>query len=99
VLIVDNVEEVAQRLLKALNEHQGHDREGATVEPGDQEAKGAGLRMGSPLYRAAIWWLLDVGALIPDEGANKQRRNTVGAQHRDFMFKITSHGLDMLRGT
>jgi hypothetical protein len=94
-----NVEGVAQRLLKALNEHQGHDREGATEEPGDQEAGGAGLRMGSPLYRAAIWWLLDVGALIPDEGANKQRRNTLGAQHRGFMFKITPHGLDMLRGT
>ena len=97
-MIMANLEEVAQRLLKALNEHQGHDREGATVEPGDQEAGGAGLRMGSPLYRAAIWWLLDVGALIPDEGANKQRRNTVGAQHRGFMFKITPHGLDMLRG-
>ena len=97
--MMTNVEEVAQRLLKALNEHQGHDREGATVEPGDQEAEGAGLRMGSLLYRAAIWWLLDVGALISDEGANKQRRNTLGAQHRGFMFKITPHGLDMLRGT
>jgi hypothetical protein len=55
--------------------------------------------MGSPLYRAAIWWLLDMGALIPDEETNEQRRNTVGAQHWDFMFKITRHGLDMLRGT
>ncbi len=98
-MIMANLEEVAHQLLKALNEHQAHGREGATVEPGDQEAGGAGLRMGSPLYRAAIWWLLDVGALIPDEETNAQRRNTVGAQHRGFMFKITRHGLDMLRGT
>ena len=94
-----DVEETAHRLLKALNEHQAHDREGATVEPGDQEAEGAGLRLGSPLYRAAVWWLLDVGALIPDKETNEQRRNMVGAQHRGYMFKITRHGLDMLYGT
>lgn len=84
--------------MAALNEHQAHDREGATVQPGDQEAGKAGLRLGSPLYRAAMWWLLDVDALIPDEETNEQRRNTVGAQHRSFAFKITRHGLDMLRG-
>ena len=61
-----NVEEAARRLLWALNEHQAHDREGATVKPGDQEARDAGLRPGSPFYRAAIWWLLDAGALVPD---------------------------------
>ena len=48
---------------------------------------------------SVVPWLLDVGALIPDEETNAQRRNTVGAQHRGFMFKITRHGLDMLRGT
>jgi hypothetical protein len=93
-----NVEEAAIRLLKALNEHQAHDREGAAVQPGDQEARDARLRPGSPLYRAAVWWLLDVGALVPDEEANEQLRNAVGAQHRGFVFKITRHGLDMLRG-
>jgi hypothetical protein len=97
-LIVANVEEAAQRLLQALNEHQAHDREGAQVKPGDQEARYAGLRVGSNLYRAAMWWLLDVGALVPDEEANEQLRNAVGAQHRPFAFKITRHGLNMLRG-
>jgi hypothetical protein len=97
-LIVANVEEAAQRLLQALNEHQAHDREGAPVKPGDQEARYAGLRIGSTLYRAAMWWLLDVGALVPDEEANEQLRSAVGAQHRGFAFKITRHGLNMLRG-
>ena len=92
-----NVEGAAQRLLRALNEHQAHDREGATVKPADQEARDAGLRVGSALYRAAIWWLLDVGALVPDEEANTQLRNAVGAQHRGFAFKITPRGLNMLR--
>ena len=93
-----NVEGAARRLLKALNEHQRHDREVATVQPGDQEARDAGLRPGTPLYRAAVWWLLDVGALAPDEEANEQLRNAAGAQHRGFAFKITQQGLDMLRG-
>ncbi len=92
-----NVEEAAQRLLRALNEHQAHDREGATVKPGDQEARDAGLRVSSTHYRAAIWWLLDVGALVPDEEANERLRNAVGAQHRGFAFKITRRGLNMLR--
>ncbi len=92
-----NVEEAAQRLLRALNEHQAHDREGATVNPGDQEARDAGLRPSSPPYRAAVWWLLDIGALVPDEEANEQLRNAVGAQHRGFAFKITRRGLNMLR--
>ena len=92
-----NVEEAARRLLWALNEHQAHDREGATVQPQDQEARDAGLRPGSPLYRAAVWWLLDVGALVPDEEANEQLRNAVGAQRRGFAFKITRRGLNMLR--
>jgi hypothetical protein len=97
VLIMVNVEEAAQRLLRALNEHQAHDREGVTVKPADQEARDAGLRVGSTHYRAAIWWLLDVGALVPDEDANEQLRNAVGAQHRGFAFKITRRGLNMLR--
>jgi hypothetical protein len=96
-LIVANLEEAAQRLLWALNEHQAHDREGATVQPGDQEAQDAGLRVSSTHYRAAIWWLLDVGALVPDEETNEQLRNAVGAQHRGFAFKITRRGLNMLR--
>ena len=93
-----NVEEAARRLLGTLNEHQGHDREGATVHLGEQEARDAGLIPSSVLYRAAVWWLLDVGALIPNEEANKQLRNTAGAQHRGFVFEITRRGLDMLRG-
>ena len=95
---VADVEEYARRLLKALNDHQAHDREGATVQPRDREARDAGLRLGSPLYRAAMWWLLDVGALVPDEEANERLRNVVGAQHRGFVFKTTRHGLEMLRG-
>ena len=93
-----NVEEAARRLLRTLNEHQAHDHEGATVQLGDREAQDAGLRPGSALYRAAVWWLLDVGAMVPDEEANKHLRNTAGAQHLGFAFKITRHGLDILRG-
>ena len=93
-----DVEEAARRLLKALNEHQAHDREGAAVQPGDQEARDTRLRPGSPLYCAAVWWLLNVGALVPDEEANERLRNAVGAQHRGFVFEITRHGLDMLLG-
>ena len=51
---VANVEEAARRLLWALNEHQAHHYNGATVQPQDQEAPDAGLRPGSPLYRAAV---------------------------------------------
>ncbi|MDQ3862117.1 MAG: hypothetical protein M3317_01185 [Actinomycetota bacterium] len=61
-----DVEEAARRLLRTLNESQAHDREGAEVEPGAQEAKDAGLRPGSILYRSAVWWLLDTGALVPN---------------------------------
>jgi len=95
---VANVEEAARRLLGTLNEHQAHDREGATVHLGDHEAGAAGLSPGSVGYRAAVWWLLDVGALIPDEETNKRLRNTAGAQHRGFAFKVTRHGLDLLHG-
>ena len=93
-----DVEGAAQRLLRALNENQAHGREGAVVEPGDQEARDAGLRPGSTLYRAAVWWLLDKEALVPDREANERLRNAAGAQHRDFTFKITRRGLDMVRG-
>jgi hypothetical protein len=95
---VADVEGAAQRLLRALNETQAHGREGAVVEPGEQEARDAGLRPGSSLYRAAVWWLLDKGALVPDREANARARNAAGAQHRDFAFRIARHGLDMLRG-
>jgi len=95
---VADVEGAAQRLLRALNENQAHGREGAVVEPGEQEASDAGLRPGSSLYRAAVWWLLDKGALVPDREANERARNAAGAQHRDFAFRLTRRGLDMLRG-
>jgi hypothetical protein len=58
---VANVEEAARRLLGTLNEHQGHDREGATVQLGEQEARDAGLRPGSAVYRAAEGSVLDRG--------------------------------------
>ena len=51
-----DVEGAAQRL-RALNENQAYGREGAVVEPGEQEAWDAGLRPGSSLYRAAVWAL------------------------------------------
>jgi hypothetical protein len=95
---VADVEVAARRLLRAMNENQAHGREGAAVEPGEQEARDAGLRPGSSPYRAAVWWLLDKGALVPDREANARARNAAGAQHRDFAFRITRHGLDMLRG-
>jgi hypothetical protein len=69
------------------------------VKPGDEEARDAGLRLGSSHYRAAVWWLLDKGALVPDQESNEGLRNAAGAQHRDFAFKLTRHGLDMLGGT
>jgi hypothetical protein len=95
---VSDVEGAARQLLWALNENQAHGREGAEVEPGEQEASDAGLRPGSHLYRAAVWWLLDNDALVPDREANERLRNTVGAQHHDFAFRLTRRGLDMLRG-
>ena len=93
-----DIEEAARRLLRAMSEHQAHGREGAAVKPGEEEAMVAGLRPGSHLYRAAVWWLLDNDALVPDREANERLRNTVGAQHHDFAFRLTRHGLDMLRG-
>ena len=93
-----DVEGAAQRLLRALNENQAHGREGAVVEPGEQEARDAGLRPGSSLYRAAVWWMLDKGALVPDREANARARNAAGAQHGDFAFRLTRRGLEMLRG-
>ena len=93
-----DVERAARRLLRALNENQARGREGAVVEPGEQEARDAGLRPGSSLYRVAMWWLLDKGALVPDREANEGVRNAAGAQHREFAFRLTRHGLDMLRG-
>jgi hypothetical protein len=96
--VADDVEEAARRLLRALNENQAHGREGAAVKPGEQEASDAGLRPGSHLYRAAVWWLLDNDALVPDREANERLRNAAGAQHHDFAFRLTRRGLDMLRG-
>jgi hypothetical protein len=94
---VADVEGVAWRLLEALNENQAHDLEGAEVKPGEREAMDAGLRPGTTLYRSAVWWLLDTGALVPDREANERLRNASGAQHRDFAFRITRRGMDMLR--
>jgi hypothetical protein len=94
---IGDVDGAACRLLRALNENQAHDRVGAEVEPGEQEASDAGLRPDSPLYRAAVWWLLDMEALVPDREANARARNAAGAQHHNFRFKITRGGLDMLR--
>jgi hypothetical protein len=96
--VADDVEEAARRLLGALNENQAHGREGAAVKLGEEESMVAGLRPGSHLYRAAVWWLLDNDALVPDREANERLRNTVGAQHHDFAFRLTRRGLDMLRG-
>jgi hypothetical protein len=96
--VADDVEEAARRLLRALNENQAHGREVAAVKPGEQEASDAGLRPGSHLYRAAVWWLLDNDALVPDREANERLRNAAGAQHHDFAFRLTRRGLDMLRG-
>lgn len=92
-----DVEEAAWRLLRALNENQGHAHEGSAVMPGEEAAIDAGLRPGSTQYRAAVWWLLDKGALIPDREANERARNAAGAQHGDFAFRITQRGLEMLR--
>ena len=94
---MDDVEEAARRLLRALNENQAHGREGAVVQPGEHEAHDADLGPGSILYRSAVWWLLDKGALVPDRKANKRARNASGAQHRDFAFRITQRGVEMLR--
>lgn len=96
--MADDVEGAARRLLRALNENQAHGRKGAVVELGEQEASDAGLRPGSRLYRAAVWWLLDSEALVPDREANERLRNAPGAQHRDFAFRLTRRGLEMLRG-
>jgi hypothetical protein len=95
--VADDVEGAARRLLRALNENQAHGREGAAVKLGEEETMVAGLRPGSHLYRAAVWWLLDNDALVSDREANERLRNTVGAQHHDFAFRLTRHGLDMLR--
>jgi hypothetical protein len=95
---VAEVEKAARLLLRALNENQAHGREGTEVKPGEEEARDAGLRPGSTLYRAAVWWLLDKGALVPDQESNERLRNAVGAQHHDFAFKLTRYGLEMLRG-
>ncbi len=96
--MADDVEEAARRLLRALNENQAHGRKGAMVELGEEEeAMGAELRPGSRLYRAAVWWLLDNDALVPDREANERLRNAPGAQHHDFAFRLTRRGLDMLR--
>ncbi len=92
-----DAEVAARRLLRAMSEHQAPGYEGATVTPGEEEATDAGLRPGSHLYRAAVWWLLDNDALVPDREANERLRNASGAQHRDFAFKLTPHGLDLLR--
>jgi hypothetical protein len=94
---VADIEGAARRLSWALNENQAHGREGAEVEPGEQEANDAGLGPGSILHRSAVWWLLDTGALVPDREANARARNASGAQHRDFAFKITRGDLEMLR--
>ncbi len=45
-----------------------------------------------------MWWLLDAGALVPDEEANERLRDVVGARHRGFVFKITRRGPNMLHG-
>ncbi len=93
-----DVEGAVWRPLRALNDNQAHGREGSAVQPGEQEVRDAGVRPGSPLYRAPVWWLLDKGALVLDRKANEGLWNAAGAQHRDFAFKITGRGLDMLRG-
>jgi hypothetical protein len=67
------------------------------VKPGEEGARDAGLRPGSPLYRAAMWWLQDKGALVPDWEANAWVKNRARTQHRDVAFRLARHGVGTVR--
>ena len=87
-----SVEEAALRLLRALNERQAHGREDASVIPSWQEAQDAGLGFGSYLYDAAMTYLVDAGALVPDPAFP----DVVGGSEPGVAFKLTRVGLGML---
>jgi hypothetical protein len=44
-----------------------------------------------------MWWLLDKGALKPDDAAEWRLVNAVGRPDYGWYFNLTEHGLALLR--
>jgi hypothetical protein len=92
----------ALRLLRVLYErHLGErDQDAAlamTISPEMQDAEAAGVGYATTSYNQAIRWLLDEGALVPDEALNAMYANVVDAPEHGWGFKITPTGLELLR--
>lgn len=85
--------EDALRLLRSLDMHQAKGREGAIVVPSEW-AGYAHLIAGTERYGAALWHLVDEGALVEAE-----RYGAVfgGQPHGGLYWQMTGRGLELLR--
>lgn len=89
-------QDVAIRLLRILYEKQAKKQVGVIVSPGMPEAHEAGLEYGSNQYDNAIEWLVETGALIPDENMNILIQNVVGQPKHGSYFRVTKAGESIL---
>ncbi len=91
----EGVREDALRLLYALNELLARGRTFVAVMPEPRVVASALLDYDR--LDAAVWWLLDEGALQRDEGAESRLVNAVGRPEYGWYFNLTEHGLALLR--
>ncbi len=91
------VEDDARRLIRAINELQANDRVGALVSVSNEDTYHTGI--GPDFYPesercdAAVAYLVNQGALVPEEGLDAL--DVVGKAYG--FFRITQTGLDMAR--
>ena len=89
----DALAEAPLKLLRVLNERQAHDQEGAIVIPNTEVANAAALEHGSREYENALEWLVNAGALIPDDETDYLLQDVTGNPQS---FKFTRTGLELL---
>ena len=93
--MAEDVREDALRLLYALNEILARGRTVVAIMPEPRVV--AKARLDYDRLDAAMWWLLDKGALQPDKGAESRLVNAVGRPDYGWYFNLTEHGLALLR--
>jgi hypothetical protein len=91
------VEDDALRLVRAINELQAKDRVGELVSVSNEVTHrtrlGPEFHPRSPRCNAAVDYLVERGALVPEEGL--EALHVVGKAYG--FFRITETGLDMAR--
>jgi hypothetical protein len=83
-------------LLRCINDTQARGQSDARVDP-PRAAQDAGLEVGSERYHAALWYLIDEGALLGDEHTEMHTEIVEGPQPRGYaVYFFTERALMLL---